>query len=81
MNLFKINDQFTIACEFKSTRNGFKHEAHFISNGSEVEKQKVCYLNRTWEAWTFQTVILDLINKSKFLTKEQKEEFKQKYNH
>ena len=81
MKLFKINEQFSIVCESKSTRNGFKHEATLLSHGDAMEKQKCCYLNRTWEAWTFQTVILNTINKSKVLSNEQKEEFKQLFNH
>ena len=81
MQLFKINDKFTIVCEAKSTRNGFKHVATLFCNGSGIETNKCCYLNRTWEAWRFQTVVLDCINKSKFLSNEEKEEFKKLFNH
>lgn len=81
MKAFTINDKYSIVCEFKNTRNGFKHEAHLLIYGEEVEKCKVCYINLTWEAWTYQTVVLDCINKSKIFTKEQKQEFKQLFNH
>jgi hypothetical protein len=76
MNTLKLNDSTQIVCESKGTRNGFKHEAHLIINGSEVFKQKVCYLNRTWEAYTFQTVALNLVNKYEGFSRDQKEEFK-----
>jgi hypothetical protein len=33
---------------------------------------KVCYLNRTWEQYTYQTVIHRLIEKSEWLTDEEK---------
>jgi hypothetical protein len=75
MKQFKVNDRITIVCEFKNTRNGFKHAAHlFLGNNYECEKTKVCYLNRTWESYEYQTVIHQLIDKSKFLTPAEKAE-------
>jgi hypothetical protein len=35
----------------------FKHTAVLLHNGSEVYKTKVCYLNRTWECFTYETVL------------------------
>jgi hypothetical protein len=63
--------------EWKKTRNGFnKHEAaliipSFLLNGSEKERVKICYLNRTWEQYTYQSVIHKLIEKSRILSKEE----------
>lgn len=74
MKLFKINQKIEVVCDWKKTRNGFKHTAKLLINGSEEEETKVCYLNRTWEKYEYQTVLIQLINKSKVLTKEEKAE-------
>ncbi len=76
METFKINDNIEIACEWKKTRNGFKHEAALLIKGSEVERVKVCYLNRTWEQYTYQTAIHKLLEKSTALTAQDKEKIK-----
>jgi hypothetical protein len=81
MTIFKMNDQYEIVCNWINTRYGFKHEAHLMSNGNEIEKAKVCYYNRTWELYQYQTVMANLIEKSKYLSGEQKEEFKNKIYH
>ena len=78
MTIFKLNDQYSAICEYKSTRNGFKHVAHLMSNGFEVEETKVCYFNRTWEPYTYQTVLSKLIETSQFLSPELKDEFSTK---
>jgi hypothetical protein len=61
MQLFKLDDKYTVVCETKNTRNGFKHEAILLHNGYEKQKAKVCYLNRTWERFTYETVLLRVI--------------------
>ena len=73
MKTFKINDYIEIVCEWKKTRNAFKHEATLLINGIERETTKICYLNRTWESYEFESVIEKLAEKSKLLTKEEKE--------
>jgi hypothetical protein len=73
MTIFEIAERVKIVCEVKNTRNGFKHEATLLIDGQSVDFQKVCYLNRTWERFTFETVIERLIDKTKELTEEEKE--------
>ena len=74
MKKFTVNDRIIIIAESKDTRSGFKHVAHLFLGDNEVEETKVCYLNRTWESYQYQTVIHKLIEKSKFLTPEEKTE-------
>lgn len=63
---FKINDTYTIICETSKTRNGFKHTAHLLRNNQDTgEKVKINYINRTWETYTYQSVINKLISSSK----------------
>jgi len=61
MQLFKLDDKYTVVCETKNTKQGFKHEATLLHNGYEKHKAKVCYLNRTWERFTYETVLLRVI--------------------
>jgi hypothetical protein len=63
MRSFKLSEQYSVVCEWKKTRNGFKHEATLLFNGREAGKAKICYLNRTWEAFEFESVLHECINK------------------
>ena len=51
------NFQDYIVCQYKKTRNGFKHEAEILYNCCTVHSAKCCYLNRTWESYDYQSVI------------------------
>lgn len=75
MKVFKINDRFEIVCEWKKTRNGFKHEATLLVDGSEFKKVKCCYLNRTWESYEFQSVIHKLLRETGVVSEEEKKIF------
>lgn len=57
MTIFKLNKNYSVICESQSTRNGFRHVAVIMKNGYEIGRTKVCYLNCTWEAYTFQSVL------------------------
>ena len=78
MKIFKINDNLSVVCEWKKTKMAFKHEATLMENGLDVETVKVCYQNRTWESYEFQSVLYHLCEKTKHLTKEEKEVFTEK---
>jgi hypothetical protein len=78
--LIQINEDKYIVCESVGTRYGFRHDAKLFVNGYEVEKAKICYYNRTWEAFQFQTVVLKLIEKTDALTEAEKELFKATFN-
>lgn len=62
MTTFTLSKNYTVVCEFKKTRTAFKHVATILHNGSEVHSTKVCYQNRTWESYEFQTVLHNAIN-------------------
>jgi len=57
MRIFKINENISIVCNGVNTRNGFKHTANLIINGIDVLETKICYLNRTWESYEYESVI------------------------
>jgi hypothetical protein len=73
MKTFRITKEIEIVCEAKRTRNGFKHEATLLINGLEDSFAKLCYLNRTWERYEYQSVLEEVIEKSKGLTPKEKE--------
>ena len=63
MRTFTLTKGYTVVCETKDTRNGFKHEAVLLKNGYSIGKEKCCYLNRTWESFTYETVLKEVIRK------------------
>lgn len=63
MRLYRINDELTIGCESQGTRYGFRHLATLFRNGREISKAKVCYYNRTWECYEFDSVMHSLAEK------------------
>ena len=65
MESFKINSELEAVCEWKKTRVAFKHVATLLRNGREVLDVKVCYQNRTWERYTYESVLEKLLEKSK----------------
>lgn len=64
MREFKLNDEYTVVCEFVSTRSGFKHVAVLLKNGEEINRTKCCYINRTWERFAFQSVLCKIITEN-----------------
>ena len=75
MKKFEINNEYDAVCEWKKTRNGFKHEATLLKNGVEVETVKECYLNRTWESYEYETVLRKLLRKTNILSEEETKKF------
>lgn len=79
MQTFNITPDVLAVCEWKKTRNAFKHVATLIMNGREIESVKICYQNRTWERYTYESVLQKLQGRAeKFLTPELSERFKNK---
>ena len=62
MRIFKLDDDYSIVCNFVKTRSGFKHTASLCRHRQEVLAVKECYLNRTWESFEYESVILKVIN-------------------
>ena len=76
MRIFKFQGsngkEYSIVCEFGKTRNGFKHTATVVVNGDcTLGSTKICYLNRTWECYTYQSVAMKAVEK--FVPKEERE--------
>ena len=77
METFKINDELEVVCDWKKTRNGFKHTASLMRSGRNIDEVKCCYLNRTWERYTYESVLQKLLGKTKFLTPKERGQLKE----
>ncbi len=80
MRIFQLDNHVSIVCDWKKTRMAFKHEATLLIDGKEQDKTKICYQNRTWESYEYQSVLIKMISDTKILTAEQKALFL-KYAH
>jgi len=77
--LFTVNEHITISCRAEKTRSGFRHLATLLIDGWLSEKAKVCYLNRTWERFEFQSVIKALAEKTGKETRELIRDYAENY--
>lgn len=74
MKIFNLNNVYSIVCNWKNTRTGFKHTGNLCKNGLSVYETKICYLNRTWERFEYESILKKVIedyfenkDKEKFL--------------
>lgn len=78
MKLFKIDNNLSVICESKPTRTAFKHEATLMRSSNDLLRVKICYQNRTWEKYTFESVLNKLNDKAtdqKMITEEEAAKF------
>ena len=74
---FNITDDIKIVCYSQGTSYGFRHVATLKNNYEELDHKSVSYYNRTWESFTYESVLNHLVEKTKFLSKEEKAEASQ----
>lgn len=55
-------NEYEFICEWKNTRNGFKHECRLFVNGNFETVATFNYLNRTWESYQYQSVMLRAVS-------------------
>lgn len=70
MLIFKIGRNEIVICSAKKTRTGFRHMASLLRGDIAIAEHKVSYINRTWERYTYETVISGLLKKAGY--KEEK---------
>ena len=77
---FPINDNYSIVCKWIKTSYGFKHEAELKDQYFQtIEKSKVTYYNRTWECFEYESVISQLLKKSKLFTENDRKNLLEMY--
>jgi hypothetical protein len=69
---FKINDRITIVCYWQKTSYGFRHIAKLFKDNYQIDQKSCAYYNRTWETFTYESVLFYLVRKTRFLTSEEK---------
>ena len=62
MRIFTLDEVYSIVCNFKSTRTGFKHTASLCKNGQSIYETKICYLNRTWDRFEYESILLKVVD-------------------
>ena len=62
MKLFTLDKKYTIVCDYQNTRNGFKNTATLLKNNTKISSTKINYLNRTWERFEYESVLLKIID-------------------
>ena len=60
----KVNGEaITFRCHTTWTRNGFCHTAHYTGWDYNITDSKCPYINRTWERFTYESVLIKAIDK------------------
>ena len=71
--------KYVFICRAESTRTGFRHLCEMqTENGYTVAAGKVCYINRRWESYRFQTVLHDVIRRAHLCDDKQENQKRQK---
>jgi len=75
MRIFTLDNIYSVVCNSESTRSGFRHVAKLCRSGYEIAIAKCLYVNRTWECYEFESVLVKIIEdnfkgveKEKFLS-------------
>ena len=78
MKTISVNG-YTFQCRYNSSRSGILHTSSLIKEGELLSEAKASYLNRTWESYTYQSVMREavwklIIQKEKEFLDEYKKE-------
>ena len=60
MQIFEYKN-YKIVCDTYSNSNSWGHTAVVFKEDYELSRSKIRYYNRTWECYTYQSVILDAL--------------------
>ena len=55
-------NEYTFINSFRGNRSGFVHETELQRNGFVLGGAKIQYYNRTWECYTYQSVMKKIVN-------------------
>ena len=56
------NHEYLFVNQFIDKRDGFNHATTLLRDGRELGTASVHYINRTWERYTYQTVMRSCVN-------------------
>lgn len=67
INKYKFDEKdfkdVSFFCEYYETRNSWGHRGHVMGIGLNCLDTKRRYYNRTWECYTYQSLLFDLLDK------------------
>ena len=66
-------NEYTFFNSFRGNRSGFVHETELFKNDRLIGRNKIQYYNRTWECYTYQSVMKGAVH---MLMDEAFEDFK-----
>ena len=72
MTTFQLTKNIRIEAEGYSTRYSWGHKAYLYINEQEAGYKKITYYNRTWESYTYETILWSIVEDSKRFTNRQK---------
>ena len=55
--------EVTFINTWKGTRSGFQHETELYIDGRHASAARCYYINRTWERYSYQSVMLEAVHK------------------
>ena len=61
------DNKYMFECEYVNSRDGFSHVCTLWHDGHAISTNRVHYLNRTWEAYRFQSVMLGCVRNAQEL--------------
>lgn len=70
MRIFNLSKNYNVVCNWENTRYGFRHIAVLHKNGFEIARTKICYYNRTWESYEFESILKKVVEEN-FTGKEE----------
>ena len=60
--MFTINgNEYMFVNVFRENRSGFVHETELLKNNWIYGRNKIQYYNRTWEVYTYQSVMMGCV--------------------
>ena len=63
--MFTINgNEYLFVNMFRGNRSGFVHETELMANNWIIATNKIQYYNRTWESYTYQSVMKGVVRKA-----------------
>lgn len=59
-------------CNYYETRNSWGHKGYITKDGIVIDNSRIRYYNRTWERYTYQSLLFHMLDKYKKYLKKNK---------
>jgi hypothetical protein len=72
---FNLDKNITVDCWTYETRYSWGHKSQLWIDYKVVSEKKITYYNRTWESYTYQSILDYIVREYKGFTKDQKAKY------